>query len=973
MTNINTNFKSDVMKQWAPKPTSADITPFVFQTGEQFRYRCTPSECWDESPDLLRNIVDDAGNDATFSLNEEDAGECKVDDGWKVNIEELLFPGNARQPIIEKYIYIIRVADGAPYAEIYASVKPEAASKAPGSHELKDTQWQICYSLSKNSDISSRTFGDPVPPQIDLESDVYAFFLSPMQLSARALEYLCDNFSDCTVQENLQGAPGSLTVCPPDPFHWAECAHEDFLAPRIRDYRKFTTDEQIQSANTVRATLQGWIDHNDDEYGVENNLRTDEMETFAKEFDTYEKELREHMDRAAAYFAGWIDSKWHRVVEMTGQDDPLYGALTCGHWWFISRDLQHAEPTREAMSAMVLDEERFLYTHCLKELSAGQTPWWGNEISADDDADISSSGDGVVKWTKRSVSAIGGLVSNILPYYLHQRILDKTLKSHKDLTDLFSRTAVYARFAYAKDMKNLIAAIKSDPDQLSLWYKYKMTRETGAMRVPTKGSGNIPRVAVEISRHRKSIQLELKQLDDQIDTLKTSGKYWLRSKEVVKALRVPLDVILSSAVLGIETMALMHRLEMNQELSVANCSGFVKAGVDTARAITQIVEVYRKHVLTKAGMSAELITASMKGITRAAGALAIVSGLCEMYSRGSKMKTEVGREDWGAAVGQGVALLGAALSVAGGIIVVCTAGGGTLGPFGAGAGAIIGAVGAGLVLIGALFASWVARSEYEDFARGSCFGSVWVGSGRMAVSWYDKEIWYKDPPVNDIRALYALFSNFTVWVEGDGNPEIGSSGKLVIQTGSLSPHDRIWVHLVQSWRLSSVERDQFPPYTVKSMSSYGDRTCLAQIEWNPNAENDAFIEYTHDKLVSSSSHPDTFELANRVKIKPATDSQPPRIEIPLQATKFRLWSVNKYIDLGATDYSAKALSSKVLVELRRTELDADANPRSRPSGPDPLPRLPIPSDKFVLVETTDLAGGATKVSSSNSYHHGKLD
>ncbi len=964
---IDTNFKSHVMARWAPKPEAKSVEPRLFNRESSYVYRCQPAAAWQEANTDLRCYSDPADAGASVSKNEDASGSCSIDQAWNVSIKEFVFPGNETREVLQRYIYILKCSDSTPYAEIFAQVKDKAQTRDPGA------EWRFCWQPAKTAEPKDRVLGEPLPPVVTLPPGQYGFFISPIRLSARALSYLCDHLSECCVREDLEGSPHGLTVGVPCAYHWAEEAYAEFFAPRVSDYRRFTTDDQIQSANAVWGVLKEWIAFENDTLGVENNTDARERTAFRSEFDRYESELREEMDRSAAYLAGWLDSKWHRVVEMAGQDDEVGAALTCGHWAYLARDLNQAEPTRKLLQALVQDKQRFLCTHILGGGDAtAANPWF--EASAQPRPETSSQpSDPALKWTKRTVSAMGGLHSSLLPGHFAVAIKAKTLTEQKQLAALYEKTLEWMKFAKAGDMKGIIDGCRSEPNTNALWNRYQVTSETGAMRVPNKGD-TVPRVYRQIQQHADELDTRIQQLDDQIDVLtRRTGDRWLKSVAWVKKLRVPLDVVLAVGVAAIEVSALSHSLKLNQELSITRQAGLVKAGADIARSMVQVAEFLKKRSLQAAGVADDALTLALKGLRKGVAALAIVSGICEMKIRRDKASAEWGREDWGAFVGQGTALLGAAFGVAGGVMVWCTAGGGTiLGLPGAGVGAIVGAVGAGLVLIGALIASFWRRNEYEDFARGSCLGDVTVGSGQMDVSWNDRQIWYRAPPATNIRSLYTLLSNFRVWVEGNGK----AGSKLIIEPGLLSAGDCIRLHMVQRRQISVVS--QAATGAVVGLSTFGWRTVTVQLEINPQVSRNATVVLQPKNVPGSVPGHDYMDL-DTPRVTPPMNGRPARIEISLDPRAYHLWSLDRYHDVGASGTTATFANCIALIELERKDLGQFVKDgETRPPKSD-LPRLPITADKFVYVDTADLAqdndptDGPAVISSLDSKYHGKLN
>jgi hypothetical protein len=961
-------FTSRILTRYTPKLEARAITPLVVAEAADFACRYAADDYWACAPDSLASVDVPRGASPSVAKNEDDAGECALDESARVAVREMAFPGDKSYPVLNKYIYILRAGDGTPVAEIESRL-PEATSSG-GDPPMADleVEWHLCMDPSPDAEPSGRKLTGPRPAIIDLPADVYRFYISPVRLSSRAFKHLVANRASCGIEENLE-AQAAITVAVPCPFAWAEEAHHDYFTPALRDYRRFATDKQVQSANAIHNALKAWIDHDGDALDIEDDLDTQEFKVFRKEFDQYEKRLREQMDKAAAYLAGWLDSHAHRTAEMAAQDLGERDAALClGHWAYVAHDLMQAEPTRRFAEALVQDKARFVCTHVYFGVHSLPDPW-GLTEPADEHSKLPS--DNWAKWSKRSLTALLGLSTVLSPALYGYLINSGRARDHAQLVELYTTAMIHLKVVKNMPVKDFIALVRSSPVGSTLEAHY-------GIGTPWTGAFNVFKEQ-RVGDAAKVFKTRFDALDRQLAEGLTP---YVRSAGWVRNLALPLDIILSTAVAYLEISALIHSLEMNQDVSLLQLSGVLKASTDVARSVTSIMAML--NTVWKSGAEAALeqtakallaaedpatgvslaavrrrdaimlaerlaerqsrlaqISGRLVVLGRLSGVLSVVSGLCEMYGRFQKGISEVGRQDWGAAVGHGVAFLGAALSVAGGVIAICTAAGGTFFGIGAVGGLIIGAIGAGLVLIGALLASIWRKNEHEDFARGSCFGNQ---DDEFDVEWCDTPLFREHTPAVHMRNLMVLLSNFWVTVEGDGRNN--TSSKLVIRPGPLVDGDTFLVRLETTAAI--YERATSGGAAAQlSATTYGTRSLVSVLHIKP------FAKGVSDEWVKVGTL-DQFR-PGATRVVQAAEDEPMRIEVPLTPEQYYLMAnrVMTALPPGSALFDGGA---GVTVHVRLL--------RSAKSG---MPGLPINPTRHVKFSATDAAG--EQISSANTSYH----
>jgi hypothetical protein len=172
--------------------------------------------------------------------------------------------------------------------------------------------------------------------------------------------------------------------------------------------------------------------------------------------------------------------------------------------------------------------------------------------------------------------------------------------------------------------------------------------------------------------------------------------------------------------------------------------GIVGAGGDFYSAAASLVDTFSKR-------------ARFMGVT--GGVAGFVSGVVDMLDAEEKMvRAAMNSNDYAAAVGHGITAVGASMTaLAAGVLFAKAVSGGAVfgGPFGA----IVGAIGAGLMALGMLIVAYFSDNDYQSFAR-HCFlgedhgdsitpdwSTVSFGGGSLR---------------NEVTALYDLLYRFKV-------------------------------------------------------------------------------------------------------------------------------------------------------------------------------------------------------------------
>lgn len=193
--------------------------PLVCEAGGEWQFHVIPQRRWKARQDTCLNFSPAPGQ--IFACkDEEQKGLVTLDRTLRVTIRELLYPGDASTPIVDKWIYVL--LDGAYFAEIYAK---------------EANAWEYTLSPSPTSKLTKKAAGYLLldPGAVGSPKN-YDFFLSPIRLTASARQYLLDKTAKTCIREAFAQSIDEVVEVP-DPFHWAADAHAKYYAPRLDEWR----------------------------------------------------------------------------------------------------------------------------------------------------------------------------------------------------------------------------------------------------------------------------------------------------------------------------------------------------------------------------------------------------------------------------------------------------------------------------------------------------------------------------------------------------------------------------------------------------------------------------------------------------------------------------------------------------------------------------------------------------------------
>jgi hypothetical protein len=264
-----------------------------------------------------------------------------VDTPFSVAVRELRYPGRAARdsvPVDGKWLYVFR--DGSLYAEARAIAPDQWVGK---THAGAGHSWQS-------------TGGIRLEPRNGNQPARYAFFLSPVELTPSAIQYLQDAGLDfTTVSVACQGWGTEVLV--PDPYAWAADAHRLYYLRALRRYADLT-DSEMEARIQVAAQLKAWADAGDP-YGISNELDMT-PDAFAEDLrKAREAELRT-AEEAAAYVAHCVDSHERQAIDLACMERGEVALSICYQaWCAVTEALHQTVAGRTLARRVATDPERF--------------------------------------------------------------------------------------------------------------------------------------------------------------------------------------------------------------------------------------------------------------------------------------------------------------------------------------------------------------------------------------------------------------------------------------------------------------------------------------------------------------------------------------------------------------------------------------------------------------------------------------
>ena len=745
-------------------------------------------------------------------------------------VKELLYPGDKMANVEGKWIYAFHVNAGTALAEIFA---------------INAGKWLVRYEPTFPANASLPPPDKECPGKLELPmikaseagSNV-GFLISPFRLTATAIDYLLEDpqrLKDtcvCAVREQS----GQFFAAAPDPYQWALEAHEKYYIPLVDEWQSFVFDPEIQAKNFIAGTLKAWIEAEDDgliwnskdPLDIEDELKSrDELlgmgepHRHLEQYRLTEEDLRVKAEKAGAYLYHCVYSPEYRALEMAALEaKDLSLTLTFQNWAVVcERACETAQGRMFAVRAYK-DPERLPRQYLFMDEAV---PPLGERLGI-------NFPNARYAWAA-GIAIVGDLLPSVFEYY--KDIVDKD-QAKRSAEALAEATRIIRRqvMTYLENVGVHVKSSMENPDRIHELRRYgkriyeqlagakdgeqqKMVR--AMEEVYKKIQKHTPPVDVPVKPATEAEVLMAQQKIDPNTRLAKMNKWY--DDSFIKENRFKIAVVFETINVVIGIIEFSGK-EGKAELTNDKFISLIGASAD-------FTSVVAETAFSKIGWEKIGRFAVGKGVAGIAG---VIGGICQMSDEQRQMVEGAAQYDFGVATGHGLAAAGAAMTAIGGGLVLAQAigyGSAAGGPIGA----LIGAIGAGLIIAGNLLAAWLKDNQHEQFARFCFLGKQYDTIGTKYKELSDKMneynpvarmVGYKPDhrlpvyfewsaegglPTKDIlkeaRLLMWLLSGFRLELEKEhaGDPAKGSSASpeayVKLIPGYLTPGARIEIKIEQ--------------------------------------------------------------------------------------------------------------------------------------------------------------------------------
>lgn len=629
-----------------------------------------------------------------------------------VSVQESIYPGGQAEPIKNKWVYVL--LDGKLVAEAEARTPEEWWVGYKGNRKAQPEERPLKLRTQGFVRLDAGPSGSP---------NQYAFFLSPIRLTPKALDYLFDHTAPgagCAVV--LRSFKGSVnrTIAVPEPHRWACDAHQAYYQPLLNEYKTYVEEPERAASLLVAGVLKGWIGDKDPAH-VEGTLQKGQPQTFLDEYNAEEKRLREAAEAAMAYTAECVQSPEHRAVELAATEarGAALANLYC-QYAAVTYRADETEPGRAMLAALMAEQDRFprkyLFADSAPEPKGFEfAEWrfaWLGALAAFEQL--------VPAWTKHVKASS---VSSLELLAKHFEGIDvKTLKG-RDIT-------IHRNILKNRDLR---------------------TGFGGSATAVQKYNQHVAGLLSESEKFRAELA-EAKKLtgvNGKLDKMHSLYGPWL-DKIKLSAGSV---VEMANFVLAVDAL---YQAKQDRGDKVWSLVG---ASADLAAQVLAIVEAV---MAKRAG--GELGRVAARQILKVAGPLGLISGACDMREFVTKSAEATTKNNYGAAVGQGIAAAGAAaVSVGGGMALAFALSGEVLFASAAGGplGLVVGGIGSIVIIGGCLLAAWLTDNDFQSFAKLCRFGKDANDGKVVYFDWASGGIG-SGGPISEAKVLIDLLAQFKV-------------------------------------------------------------------------------------------------------------------------------------------------------------------------------------------------------------------
>ncbi|MCC7375950.1 MAG: hypothetical protein IT581_14935 [Verrucomicrobiales bacterium] len=721
--------------------------PFVPHSSGSRRYRVTPQE----RVDAFWNSFCAAGADLPVAVAacravRESESLTTLDSTLTIRVSELRYPGERFEEVVDKWLYLIDLRSRSFLAEVEARGQGGTA------------RWTARWLGGDGGGGGRRSPITVSPGRIQLRVGAggslsnYGFFLSPVALSAQGRDFLlgraragdsdaANRLGEAAVRAKWTSRSEAFAWIP-DPFRWAADTSEEYYLPAVDEWQTWVEDASRAAHVFIASTLKAWIDAGDS-VNVEGRLRNGQPRQWLEQYRRDELSRRRAAESAAAYLAHCVTSPEHRAVEISAiEAGGTSLSIAYQMWGLVWRRLSATEPGRRLSLQLARDDQRIPRLQIFSDAAVPFTSW----------------NDYRYAW----LAAVAVFVEAVPAL---ARLLDPGTAAQQLRRHLERLGIPTLRGAYRRIYENLAAG--RDPvhgatpreirrNRITLTRLTERARAAGDLRPPTR----VGEIAQSVDRlHANYVQP------------------WERH---ICGIGVVIEVVNVS-------LAIRDLAQASEDQTSRRVVSLVGSVADLTTVILGLSE----------RMAAEGYRTTLRG---AGGAAAVVGGICQMLDMEQSIVDSASQNDFGQAAGYAIAAVGAGMTAAGGGMILAAAlgGGATLGPLGA----IVGAVGAGLILVGTLVAALLRSSEYQLFAQG-CF----LGDGHDRDTAYPEWAQAGFPTssaLQEARVLLGLMAAFRVQRLGSGSPwptagNGAPESHIEITFGNLSANAVIRIRMEQRY------------------------------------------------------------------------------------------------------------------------------------------------------------------------------
>lgn len=268
------------------------------------------------------------------------------------------------KPVLGKWVYVVRMTDGAFLAEIFYDLSHRAYFREHLDIAAQDEQPDTILNMVPAPPASLFGGNIGVPLNIaagDLQH--LGCLLSPVRLTKEAMNLVKSTrktMEEALVRPVYISAQGGLMLgatAMPDPFQWTEEAHDWYFTPLLEEWIDYISVKERQKQLFIASAMESWIKSNVPK--VKDRLRDGEPDRWLFDYRLNESNRRFPAEFAQAYLMQCMEMTDHKVVERacTNRRENAF-AQSVQHFAVVVENLQATEPGRHYAFHLLKDEQR---------------------------------------------------------------------------------------------------------------------------------------------------------------------------------------------------------------------------------------------------------------------------------------------------------------------------------------------------------------------------------------------------------------------------------------------------------------------------------------------------------------------------------------------------------------------------------------------------------------------------------------